>query len=260
MKSVYKILLVGAISGIIISGIVLIIIFTFPPTVNNNPDTSGAPSNIPGWIWISGNCSGNNNGTYGIKGFENTENIPGARYASVSWTDSNGNFWLFGGYGFNYSGIQYWHNDLWMFDSSNWTWMSGNYSWNNQGTYGIRGVPDIANIPGARVGSVSWNDSNGNFYIFGGRGYANASINYDLLNDLWKFDGVNWTWISGNYSYNNPGIYRTVNVTNVTNIPGARVASISWSDLNGNFWLFGGEGYDNSSNLSYLNDLWRFVL
>jgi len=43
--------------------------------------------------WAAG-CSG----TAGTLGTPAARNIPGARYSSSGWTDSKGNFWLFGGY------------------------------------------------------------------------------------------------------------------------------------------------------------------
>ena len=36
------------------------------------------------------------------------------------------------------------------------------------GTYGTRGMPDAANVPGARDGSISWTDESGNLWLFGG--------------------------------------------------------------------------------------------
>src|ERR1017187_2776702 len=41
-------------------------------------------------------------------------------------------------------------------------------------------------------------------------------------------------------------------------IPGERDNAASWTDNNGNFWLFGGNGLTSSFLLSTLNDLWEF--
>jgi len=41
--------------------------------------------------------------------------VPGARQDAVSWTDSAGNLWLFGGYGVDSLGNTGNHNDLWKF-------------------------------------------------------------------------------------------------------------------------------------------------
>ena len=71
------------------------------------------------------------------------------------------------------------------------------------------------------------------------------------LNDLWKFDGQYWTWISGSSSINQSGIYGTKGVANSSNVPGARYALASVIDSHNNIWIFGGDGYDSSGNSKY---------
>src|ERR1035441_3858127 len=39
---------------------------------------------------------------------------------------------------------------------------------------------------------------------------------------------------------------------------GGRLGTVSWTDQSGNFWLFGGNGYDADGMAGYLNDLWEF--
>ena len=41
-----------------------------------------------------------------------------------------------------------------------------------------------------------------------------------------------------------------------TNVISARSGAATWVDQSGNFWLFGGEGFDINNNYSYLNDMW----
>ena len=53
------------------------------------------------WTWISGSNTTDQNGIYGTNGIANISNIPGARYESISWIDSNNNLWLFGGFGYD---------------------------------------------------------------------------------------------------------------------------------------------------------------
>ena len=43
------------------------------------------------------------------------------------------------------------------------------------GVYGTKGVPDAANVPGARDESISWTDSAGNVWLFGGIGYGSTT-------------------------------------------------------------------------------------
>ncbi|MFC1671243.1 beta strand repeat-containing protein, partial [Spirochaetota bacterium] len=141
-----------------------------------------------------------------------------------------------------------------------WIWISGNNIVNQSGVYGTKDITDPANKPGSRSSSVSWIDSSGNLWLFGGAGYDSVSVSWVMLNDLWKFDGTNWTWVSGdNTSYDN-AICGTKNVTDPTNKPGSRVSSVSWIDSSDNLWLFGGYGYDcwSGGGVDPLNDLWKF--
>ena len=207
------------------------------------------------WIWVSGYDTDNQIGVYGSLGVAAASNIPGARWESVSWIDSNGNLWLFGGYGYDGSGNLGYLNDLWKFDGANWTWVSGS---NTVKQYGVYGTIKVAGgIPGSRASSVSWKDSSGNLWLFGGWGYDSTG-NLGDLNDLWKFDGTNWTWVSGSYSYNQSGVYGTQGVAAAANKPGGRDSSISWIDSSNNLWLFGGNGFDTGVVQGLLNDLWKF--
>jgi hypothetical protein len=204
------------------------------------------------WTWISGFNSTGQIGVYGTKGIASSNNVPGARFDAVSWIDSQNNLWLFGGYGIddygNYGNL----NDLWIFDGTDWTWISGSNSTNQAGVYGTKGIASSNNVPGAREGAISWIDSHdnlNNLWLFGGDDYDG------LLNDLWKFDGTYWTWISGSNSTDQPGVYGTKGIASSNNIPGARGYTISWIDSHNNLWLFGGQGIDGDGEL---NDLWKF--
>ncbi|MDH5716183.1 MAG: DUF4215 domain-containing protein [Spirochaetia bacterium] len=210
------------------------------------------------FTWISDADTVNQTGIYGIKGTASPSNIPGARRAYVSWIDSSDNFWLFGGYGNDSAGTLGPLNDLWKFDGTNWTWISGSNIINQAGVYGTKGIAAATNIPGARYFSISWTDSSGNFWLFGGNGYDSTGTTAGLLNDLWKFDGTNWTWINGSNTINNTGVYGTKGTAAATNIPGARNNAAKWQDTSGNFWLFGGNGYDTGTTAGLLNDLWKF--
>ncbi|MFX1274266.1 MAG: Kelch repeat-containing protein [Promethearchaeota archaeon] len=209
------------------------------------------------WTWMSGNKTTNINGVYGTKGVPSPLNYPGSREGAVSWTDSSNNLWLFGGDGYPESGGSGDLNDLWKFDGENWTWISGSKSLYEQGVYGTRGVPDAANHPGSRNYAVSWIDSDDNLWLFGGEGLPESGFGW-YLNDLWKFDGVNWTWISGNKTTASCGIYGIKGIPNAENYPGSRSDAVSWIDSDDNLWLFSGIGYSTSSSKGSLNDLWKF--
>ncbi|MFI5198269.1 MAG: kelch repeat-containing protein [Thermoanaerobaculia bacterium] len=210
------------------------------------------------WTWVSGSSSVNQPGTYGTQGVAVPESAPGARYGSVAWADAKGNLWLFGGLGSdaNRGGDQ---NDLWVWDISRgqWTWVSGSNLWNQGNSYGTNGGP------GARRGALSWIDTADNLWLFGGCGYAGYAIERNF-NDLWKWNSSSkqWTWLSGSTVADQLGVFGTRGVAAPGNVPSARSNSVSWADTNGNLWLFGGEFSEISFNLQsiplYLNDLWKW--
>ena len=202
------------------------------------------------WTWVSGSYSYNQSGTYGTA--KGTAGVPGGRDSSASWIDSSGNLWLFGGNGYDAGIVQGFLNDLWKFNGSGWIWVSGDKIINQSGVY--TGAAS-ANKPGARWGSVSWIDSSGILWLFGGSGYDSVVNENGYLDDLWKFDGANWTWVSGDKIINQSGVYG--NATS-WNKPGSRAGSISWIDKSGNLWFFGGLGYDSAGHLGDLNDLWQY--
>jgi hypothetical protein len=231
------------------------------PVVVTNPAPGGGSSSAASfivsstpplgsgeWTWVSGAGTVNQLGVYGTQGVPAATNVPGARTEAASWTDNNGNFWLFGGA--TQSGP---FNDLWRFNPTNdeWAWMSGSSSANQPGVYGTQGVPAAANIPGSRALATTWTDSGGNLWLFGGS---------TDTNDLWQFNPATqlWTWISGSGSYGPPGVYGTQGAPAATNAPGGRNEALGWIDSSGNLWLFGGSGYDSAGVYGELNDLWEF--
>lgn len=244
------------------------------------------PNTSNEWTWMSGSETGNTLGVYGTLGTPSTSSIPGGRYNSVGWKDGSGNFWLFGGNVFGPGGTSN-PNDLWEFSSSTgeWTFMGGRtdacvqsgttctYAW--PGVYGTEGVAGAGNLPGGRQLAVSWTDSAGNFWLFGGIGFDSTPATpfgrLGPLNDLWKYSPTSkeWTWISGssvlvaqdsNGDYGQTGVYGTQGVASANNVPGGRYGSVSWLDHSGNLWLFGGYGYASASTSGTLNDLWEFNL
>ena len=227
------------------------------------------------WAWMNGsstiryleggNLSGQP-GVYGTLGVPAAGDVPGGRQSPVSWTDSSGHFWLFGGYGFDANGTQGYLNDLWEFNPSTneWAWIGGSstvpeYS-AQPGVYGTLGVPAAGNIPGGREDAASWTDSSGNFWLFGGDGLDVNGRGGDL-NDLWEFNPSTneWAWMGGSSTAaNQPGVYGTLGTPAPGNIAGGRAFAVTWTDSSGRLWLFGGSGYDANGRLGYLNDLWEY--
>jgi len=212
------------------------------------------------WTWVSGSNVIYQNGVYGTKGTASPSNVPGARIQAVSWIDRSGDLWLSGGNGNDSTGNQANLSDLWKFDGTNWTWVSGSDVVSQPGVYGTNGTASPSNIPGARNSAVSWTDTSGNLWLFGGFGNDSAGT-ISLLNDLWEFDGTNWTWVSGSELGGGAGTYGTLGIGSASNLATSRVGAVSWIDTKDNLWLFGGLGKDPAGTNSTvnLNDLWRFT-
>jgi hypothetical protein len=219
-------------------------------------------------------------------------NTPGGRYGAAGWSDSHGNLWMFGGKGWELSGsptpstLDEPMNDLWVCPVA-----GGECQWQLVGAYdptvvntvppstvGAQvilnaqntnqgGVYSTPGIPGGRYGAATWTDAAGNLWMFGG------NTNGGPLNDLWEFNASTfagpynnltgapftstpgqWSWIGGSSLTNQKGIY-----TGATPFPGARVNAVTWKDNAGNIWMFGGYGFDGSSNEGFLSDLWEFT-
>ncbi len=214
------------------------------------------------WTWMSGSNFVDQTGTYGTLGTAAPTNAPGARWGALSWIDAAGNFWLFGGYGYDASGAgTNILNDLWQYSAATgqWTWMGGSNTRGQTGTYGTLGTPAPGNIPGARWGALSWTDAAGNFWLFGGNG-AGLPGQLGNLNDLWQYSPAigQWTWMGGSGLANRAGTYGTLGTSSAGNLPGARFGAVGWSDASGNFWVFGGSGYDSAGANGNLNDLWEY--
>lgn len=208
------------------------------------------------WTWQGGSSTGNTFGVYGAQGVAAAGNFPGARENAITWFDSTGTLWYFGGYGYGASGALGALNDLWKYRAGQWTWVGGSNAINASSVYGTKGSSSASNNPGARIYGASWVDSSGRLWLFGGTGYLSG--NYELLNDLWTYSAGQWTWVSGTNAAYSIGIYGTQGVPAPGNTPGARNLAASWNDSSGDLWLFGGSGMDGAGLAGPLNDLWKF--
>jgi N-acetylneuraminic acid mutarotase len=212
------------------------------------------------WAWMGGSATTNLAGVYGTLGTAAPANAPGSRSSAVSWTDHAGNLWLFGGYGYDVNGNLGNLNDLWEFNpaTQEWTWVGGSSTENAYGLYGSLGSASLTNMPGARNGALSWTDSAGNFWLFGGNGEAQSGTG-GSLNDLWMFNPtLGWEWVSGSNGLDQVGSYGTEGTPSAGNVPGARQFPSGWIDAANNLWVFGGQGYDSSGHLGTMNDLWQY--
>jgi hypothetical protein len=170
------------------------------------------------------------------------------------------------------------HND--------WTWIDGTKTAGTitapqYGSFPSSAPPSIpnplTNTPGARYGGAGWTDRNGNLFLFGGNGWelsGNPQANPfgGAMSDMWVCvmiggDWCQWQLVGG---YDTTPYVPTPPATTPTTVggaiildaqfgvgygvvPGARLGAATWTDLSGNFWLFGG-----SDTHSFFNDLWKY--
>ena len=213
------------------------------------------------WTWESGSDASNQIGVYGTQGVADALNTPGSRVEAVSWTDTSGNLWLFGGRGYDSTGTSVGDlNDLWKYDvtTGNWTWVSGSNLVNQAGSFGTIGTASASNVPPPKKWAFAQTDSNGNFWLYGG---TSTDVYTETYSDLWKYDVVTglWTWMAGSNSSWIHGIYGTLGVPDALNMPGSRNSPVGWFDASDTLWLFGGAGYPSSGSGGELNDLWKIT-
>lgn len=245
------------------------------------------PSSLE-WTWMGGSSTGGASGVYGTMGFADPANVPGARQSAANWTDSSGNFWLFGGSGVDSLGKSGALNDLWEFSpiTRQWTWVGGSSTvpspfGGQPGVYGALGIPATGNIPGGRSAAATWTDRSGNFWLFGGSGTDSAG-NSGTLNDLWEFfpSTQQWAWMGGSSvmtctttsgtfkvtTCGQPAVYGSLGNPAPGNVPESLTSTATWTDNNGNLWLFGGQGEPTVVvegqlillEVSDLNELWEY--
>ena len=212
------------------------------------------------WIWMNGSQAVNQSAVYGTRGVQHPNNRPGSRNYSLGGFDKNGDLWIFGGYVMN--GVQQaLLNDLWKYDVSTnqWTWMKGSSATNSVGNYGRILVANDNNEPPSRIGAKNWIDESGNFWIFGGERFDTSGGNMFVLSDLWKYDvSTNqWTWMKGVNSYNSWGSYGSRGVPHPNNQPPGLSYVSTFSDNNGNLWMFGGT-FAAHSSYGLSDDLWKY--
>ena len=218
--------------------------------------------NVGKWTWVGGPDTANSPEVIAGVGQPVSIEMPGARNGSSYGMDGQGNFWIFGGNGYDTKDNFGLLNDLWQYSpqSNVWNLARGGTLVNQYGTYGQKGSAMPANTPGSRSGQTGCFDKNFNFWVFGGRGYA-ASGSSGGLNDLWELPHARppWAWTSGVNATNGSASYGTVGVAASGNTPGYRTASCSAIDGAGNIWIFGGLGEDGNGDTAVeLNDLWKY--
>ncbi len=204
------------------------------------------------WKYITGSQTCNQVGSYSVGGH------PGARQGAAMWIDSSNHIWIMGGNGLDASTIAANLDDLWEYSGSSWTY-SASFPTQNCNT-NLAGTADNTTRPGARSEATYWQDSSGNFFLFGGNGVDSAGGSCsNELNDVWQFNPPStWTHLPQGYeTANSTGVYPSVGQATINSIPSSREGTQSWLDSSNNLWLWGGWGVNNLGTTAYLNDFWE---
>lgn len=196
------------------------------------------------WVWMKGPDTSNVSGEYGTKGAAAPANHPGARFDCAYWTDSNGNFWLFGGVGIDVMDFPGFLNDIWKFDGTNWTWVAGS-EWADMSN-DIDPMDPANDTPAGRSLAQTWVAPDGSLWLYGGQGYEGS--NFGIYSDMWKFNGTSWEMLRVGGGLNQGAIYGVQGIPNPGATPGSRYNAQTWVDENGKFWLYGGQGMDFGNN------------
>jgi len=154
------------------------------------------------WTWMSGGGAtglAEQIGVYGTQQVPAPGFFPGSRWGASGWSDSNGNLWFFGGWGYASSLAQStgFLDDIWEYHTNGtnvglWTWWKGSSNVNESGNYPTYlpswyGVPFVNNQPGGRRGMALWQqDAQDYVWMFGGQGYDSIGIN-GYTGDFWSY-------------------------------------------------------------------------
>mgnify|MGYP006271802069 CR=1 FL=1 len=213
-------------------------------------------------------------------GVVDTAAWPRWRLEAATWTDAEGDLWLFGGKGYylcsaedeaNQGSIVL--NDLWEYRVSEgrWHWHGGKRHYANQGAPGPLDRFSEQGWPSPRYAALHWKDAQGRFWLYGGAGYPNP-YNFAHYADLWCYDPAlgQWSRRSGGRSGANPcPQYARRNQAHPGNHPGGRSLKNYgtnrqqhsqhglpsnrhvWVDDQGRVWMYGAKGMVNYNVLPY---------
>lgn len=205
------------------------------------------------WTWIRGDSANRSgpvfsHGNIGPKGVSLPTNNPPGRYACAQWTDTAGNFWIYG------SSLQ---SDLWKFNinTEEWTWMHGTIGlYDTPVIHSPLGIFDSLNTPGnISYGPYSWVDDNNFLWLYGGSQFARQSA------DLWVYNpAINqWAWKGTGPGQEKLANWGTKGLAASSNHPGNRnEGTASWYYDNC-LWFFGGNHLNSTGTRSY-NDVWKY--
>lgn len=183
---------------------------------------------------------------------------PAIRAFAITWTDSSGNLWLFGGLGDYTSSHLGYLNDVWKYSISGNSWTGPSSTSANQSP----AYPPSTPNPGGRAHAASWLDASGNLWLYGGMGGV-YGISTNIYADVWELpsSGYNaWQFIGGSQTSGAPPSFGPQNVAGPSYTPGALQSAVTWTTTSSgtsHFWLFG--GIDASPTNNTFNNLWEYT-
>lgn len=130
-----------------------------------------------------------------------------------------------------------------------WVWLRGDTLADALGHFGVQGVSSPSNDPPSLYEAYNFTDHYGNFWVYGGLN------SHGIYSALWKYNPSTneWTWMKGDSTTHSTGNFGVQGVPSSSNNPPAlSYCGLSWVDLDGNFWLFGGAG------INFYNALWKY--
>jgi len=167
----------------------------------------------------------------------NKNNNPPKRYESrACWTDTCGNFWMYGGFDSIVPPL----NDLWCYNPKNdeWAFIRGNTT---TSYFGIKGVPNVNNQPPALGGAVPYIHKDGSLWMFGG---ASTFV----YRAMWRYV-IDTTCVSCSVVQNPLAGFNATNITGCSSLTvqfnNTSVNSTSWN------WNFGDGNTSTLENPSH---------
>ncbi|MCP9745768.1 kelch repeat-containing protein [Lacihabitans sp. CS3-21] len=118
----------------------------------------------------------------------------------------------------------------------------------------LRSKSDNQILP--RTASINWKDTDGNIYIFGGKG-IDETKNEGLFSDIWQYTPKSKKWVSVNGQKESKKFKQNdeKSLTTTTTSPLARQDAATWVGKDNCLYLFGGNTSTQSENLG---DFWKF--